>query len=80
MKKQGLKILKFDKRKKKNDITFIEILKEHVEDKYKTNRVSARTYLRDFENIKQIEKTCGGILNMPIRKITSYNVRAVYRT
>ena len=44
MKKQGLKILKFDKRKKKNDITFIEILKEHVEDKYKTNRVTARTY------------------------------------
>ncbi len=77
MKKQGLKILKFDKRKKKNDITFIEILKEHVEDKYKTNRVTARTYLRDLETIKQIEKTCGDIINMPIRKITSYNVRAV---
>ncbi len=61
----------------KVDKTFIEILKEHVEDKFLTNKVIVRTYLRDLETVKQIEKTCANIVNMPIQKITVYDIRAV---
>lgn len=65
---QGTYIDKIDK-------TFKEIVIDHVEDKYKTNKVTARTYIRDKETIKQIERTCSEIYNMPIQKITVYHVR-----
>lgn len=55
--------------------TFMDILKEHVQNKYDTNRVCARTYLRDIETLKQIENTCQNIINMPIQKITVYHIR-----
>lgn len=61
----------------KADKTFIEILKEHVEDKYQTNKVTARTHLRDVETIKQIEKICKDIINMPIQKITVHHIRRI---
>ena len=57
--------------------TFIEILKEYVQSKYDTNKVSARTHIRDLETVKQIEKTCNDIINMPIQKITVYQIRQV---
>ena len=57
--------------------TFIEILKEYIQNKYDTNKVSARTHLRDLETVKQIEKTCKSIINIPIQKITVYNIRKV---
>ncbi len=59
------------------DKTFIEILKEYVENKYSTNKVSSRTYKRDLEAIKQIENNCQDIINMPIQKITAYDIRKV---
>lgn len=55
--------------------TFMDILKEHVQNKYDTNMVCARTYLRDIETLKQIENTCPNIINMPIQKITVYHIR-----
>ncbi len=57
--------------------TFIEMLKEYVQSKYDTNKVSARTHIRDLETIKQIEKTCKDIVNMPIQKITVNHIRKV---
>ena len=57
--------------------TFIDILKEHVQSKYDTNTVSARTHIRDLETVKQIEKTCSDIINMPIQKITVYHIRHI---
>lgn len=56
---------------------FIEILKEYVQNKYDTNKVSARTHIRDLETVKQIEKTCKDIVNLPIQKITVNHIRKV---
>ncbi len=61
----------------KNGKTFIEILKEYVQDKYDTNKVSARTHIRDLETVKQIENVCNDIVNMPIQKITVNHIRKV---
>ena len=61
----------------KNNKTFLEILKEYVENKYNTNKITARTYKRDLETIKQIEHTCQAIINMPIQEITSQDIRNV---
>ena len=57
--------------------TFIEILKEYVQNKYDTNKVSARTHIRDLETVKQIKITCKDIVNMPIQKITVSHIRKV---
>lgn len=57
--------------------TFLDILKEHIQNKYDTNSVTARTYLRDMGTLQQIEKTCIQIINMPIQKITVYHIRKV---
>ncbi len=57
--------------------TFIEVLREHVDNKYKTNKVTARTHLRDLSTVKQIEESCSEIINMPIQKITTYHIRNV---
>lgn len=65
---QGTYIEKIDK-------TFIEILNEYVQNKYDTNKVSARTHIRDLETVKQIEKTCKDIVNLPIQKITVNHIR-----
>ncbi len=61
----------------KNGKTFIEILKEYVQVKYDTNKVSARTYIRDLETVKQIENICSTIVNMPIQKITVSHIRQI---
>lgn len=61
----------------KSNKTFIDILKEYVQNKYDTNKVTARTHNRDLETIKQIEKTCQNIINMPIQKISVYNIREI---
>lgn len=67
---QGTYIEKIDK-------TFIEILNEYVQNKYDTNKVSARTHIRDLETVKQIEKTCKDIINLPIQKITVNHIRKI---
>lgn len=61
----------------KSNKTFIEILKEYVQDKYDMNKVGDRTHIRDLETVKQIEKTCKDIVNMPIQKITIHHIRKV---
>lgn len=61
----------------KNTKTFIEILKEYIENKYRTNKVCARTYKRDLDTLKQIEQNCGEIINIPIQKITACQIRRV---
>lgn len=61
----------------KNSKTFIEIIKEYIQGKYDTNKVSARTHIRDLETVKQIENICSDIVNMPIQKITVNHIRQV---
>ena len=50
-------------------------LEEYVQNKYDTNKVSARTHIRDLETVKQIERTCKDIINLPIQKITVNHIR-----
>lgn len=61
----------------KNSKSFIEVLKEYVQSKYDTNKVSAITHKRDLETVKQIENTCKDIINIPIQKITVNHIRKV---
>ena len=48
-----------------------------MQNKYDTNKVSARTHIRDLETVKQIGKTCKDIINLPIQKITVNHIRKV---
>ena len=59
----------------KNNKTFIDILTEHVENKYLTNKVTERTYSRDLNTINQIKSTCNNFVNMPIQKINISHIR-----
>ncbi len=61
----------------KNNKVFIDLLKEYVQSKYETNKVSARTHIRDLETVKQIEETCKDIVNIPIQRITVSHIRKV---
>ena len=61
----------------RSKVTFIGILKEYVENKYTTNQVSASTYKRDKYILKELEKTCSYITDMPIQKITVYHIKKV---
>lgn len=60
-----------------SSITFIQVLREHIENKFKTNNVSAATYVRDMNTLKQIEENCKDIINIPIQKITVFHISAV---
>lgn len=61
-----------------NNNTFERISKEsiisiatyHIEKKYKTGKTNARSYARDLETLKQIEKTCNDFCYLPIKKVT----------
>ena len=57
------------------NITFLDILKEHIDTKYKTNQVVGRTHLRDLETVKQIEKCCKDFVKLPIQKITVFHIK-----
>ncbi len=49
--------------------TFIDILKKYVDQKHKDGIVSDRSYSRELETIKQVEKTCSNFINKPIQNI-----------
>lgn len=61
-----------------NNNTFERISKEsivsiatyHIEKKYRTGKTNARSYARDLETLKQIEKTCNDFCYLPIKKVT----------
>jgi len=57
--------------------TFRDILEEHVNGKFSLNIVSANTYRRDMQTVRQIEKTCKLIFDMPIQKITTSHILKV---
>ena len=59
----------------KSNKTFMEILTEHIRNKYDTNKISARTYVRDLQTINQLKATCSEFVDLPIQKITVYHIR-----
>lgn len=58
----------------KTNETFHEILKNHIEQKYKDGLVSPRTYSRDLSSLKQLEKTCYNFMHKPIQNITTKDI------
>lgn len=58
----------------KSNETFILILKAYVNQKHKDGITSDRSYRRELETIKQIEKCCSNFINKPIQKITIENI------
>lgn len=54
----------------KTNETFISILKKYVNQKHADNITSDRSYSRELETIKQIEKTCNNFINKPIQKVS----------
>jgi len=61
----------------KNYTTYFEILTDYIEGKFNTNKVKARTYSRDKQTLKQIEKCCKDIINIPIQKITVEHIKKI---
>lgn len=54
----------------KSKETVITLSTEYIESKYTNGSTSERSYSRDLETIKQIEKTCKNFCNKPIQKVT----------
>lgn len=53
----------------KSKDTLYEILSRYIEQKYKDGTTSPRSYKRDKETLKQLEKTCSKFVNIPIQKV-----------
>ena len=59
----------------KSDITLIQLIEENIEDKFRANKTSATTYLRDKETIKTITNIENTIANKKIQKITEKDLK-----
>lgn len=57
------------------DTSLYNILKEYVENKYKTGIIGARTYKRNTDTIKLLEKCCKDFIYKPIQKVTILEVK-----
>ena len=53
-----------------NDTSLYNILNDYFESKYKTGITSARTYKRNTDSLKLLEKTCKRFIYKPIQKVT----------
>lgn len=58
-----------------NDTSLYNILNDYFESKYKTGITSARTYKRNTDSLKLLEKTCKNFIYKPIQKVTVLEVK-----
>lgn len=58
----------------KSKDTFIELLTNHIEQKYKDNITGEASYERDLYTKKEIEKSCHNFINKPIQKINADDI------
>ena len=66
-----------------NNKTYIEsvntslynILKDYIDNKYKTGIISPRTYIRNTESLKLLEKCCKDFIYKPVQKVTVQEIR-----
>ncbi len=61
----------------KSKITFIEILENHVENKYNQNIISDRSYVRDKHTIETLKKSCSDICYIEIQKLTTRQIQSI---
>lgn len=58
-----------------NDTSLYKILKDYIENKYATGITSERTYSRDSDNLKLLEKCCKSYIYKPIQKVTTADIK-----
>lgn len=58
----------------RNNETLYEIIDRHIEQKFKDKITSARSYKRNKETLKAIEKTCSNFIHKPVQKITPEDI------
>ena len=58
-----------------NDTSLYNILNDYFESKYKTGITSARTYKRNTDSLKLLEKTCKNFIYKPIQKVSVLEVK-----
>lgn len=54
----------------KSNESLLDIIKDHIEQKYNDGITSGRTYKRDLETLEELKKTCYDFINKPIQKVT----------
>lgn len=57
------------------DTSLYNILKDDIENKHNTGIISDRTYIRNIENLKLLEKCCKDFIYKPIQKVTSSEIK-----
>ena len=57
------------------DISIYNIAFEYIETKHKTGQTSDRTYIRDRETLKLLEKFCSDFIYKPIQRVTIANIK-----
>lgn len=58
-----------------NDTSLYNILNDYIENKHKTGIVSDRTYIRNIESLKLLEKCCNNFIHKPIQKVTISDIK-----
>lgn len=58
-----------------NDTSLYNILNDYIETKHKTGIVSDRTYIRNIESLKLLEKCCNNFIHKPIQKVTISDIK-----
>lgn len=64
----------------KSKITLHQILDNYIEYKYNTNKIKDRTYIRNKETLKQIDKSTYNLSEMPIQNITINDIKQFLQT
>lgn len=59
-----------------NTISLYKILLDHIEEKHKNGTTSDRTYLRNMETLKQLERCCVDFIHKPIQKVTIQDIKS----
>lgn len=57
------------------DISLYNILKDYIDNKYKTGIISPRTYKRNTESLKLLEKCCKSFIYKPIQKVNIQEIK-----
>lgn len=58
-----------------NNISLYEILNSYIENNYKTGIIADRTYLRNKDSLKLLQKCCSNFINKPIQKVTLNDIK-----
>lgn len=58
----------------KSKDTLYNVIKRHIDQKFKDGITKGRAYKRDQETLHEIEKTCSNFINKPIQKVTAEDI------